>query len=294
MKMIEYLDRYNLSNLSAQEEIFSPEDINPILKLYFIPKEENIIDKISINSIVGIYDNVKSQSLSDLLMVYYQDGDPYDYFSRANGLLDYSPSELRKILDSGLQSGSINVRQMEKNKYFIYSNGIHRFLMLKLAYLHEQRKGNTNELLEKYKIPVTATKCDFIKSYCYFLLSRYSQVEIDRIKNPESGRVETSMGKVRNPSDKEVVDSVMNNVDLNNDDFIYLMKKVPSFNGFMQILNPKLKDRCDSLVISDDELNTRVDTILNPKKQEFDDSADSVKLPSYVDAFSFFGNPMKK
>lgn len=287
MKVLDYLNKYRLLEISTAETIFSPNDINPILEKYFIQKGWDKVANIGIEYLVGICQETQSKSLVELLKVYYQDGESYDYFSRANGPLDYSPDEIRTILDKGLQNGSINVKELEKKRYLINSNGIHRFLMLKLAYLYEQQQG-VEDIQQKFSIPATIIKCDFIKSYCYFLLARYSGVDIDRMYNQESQNLETVMSGKINPSTQEMINSVMTNVEMNNRDFIYLMKKVPSLCGFMQILNPSLRERCDKLEISEKELNDKVSSILESKREKLNESSG---LPDYIDAFSFFGNP---
>ena len=67
------------------------------------------------------------------------------------------------------------------NKHVILTNGMHRFIVLRLLYLNERGKcsnNNLDNLNQKYTIPVQTTKVDTTKTYCKYLIDIFNPASI--------------------------------------------------------------------------------------------------------------------
>lgn len=291
MEITSYIRKYGINEDKLKFMLPVIEKVNPITYSYFIERSY-MLENIILSKIIGI--NQKgNKSFEQLLYEYYSADKPeYDYFSRCNGLLKYSPDKLIDILYKSLSNGSIKIRQVDLNQFCIDTNGIHRFLILKLAYIYDKNKGNlsTEELNQKYTIPVTVRKCDFIKSYCYFLLDNYSSVQISLSLDSSSEFTQylcINGDSVHN--NEKLIALCLEKVDFNNPEILFFMKKIDSFRIFMEQLRPDLNYNLKNINLSENELDEKIYRILHKNSMEMIET----NLPDYIDAFSFFGDPFE-
>ena len=131
--------------------IYTCGDINPIIEKYGIKKPEKK-DLISIADIIG-YNYCSSQSNNLFLsMSYFFDSSKGGYQNRSVGLLDYAEDEIIDKLRTSFEYEPITLVEVEPNKYIIYTNGIHRYTILRAFYLIEKEKVKEDPIkLEKIR-----------------------------------------------------------------------------------------------------------------------------------------------
>lgn len=237
----------NEIDLKIGQQLYETKDINEILEYYGVSINIGWKD-VCIKDILG-YDYGWRNEPNDLLKCFnsYFDSEGDTYHSRANSMLDYSSSEMIEKLKASFKNEPICLSEVEDNKYVIGTNGIHRFIILKVSYLGELSKCTTQEEIEevnkKFTIPVTVQKTDVFKSYCNYLLNRFGNTnlgnfwfKIDR-NNPNLSIVDNGSTKLV-LTDEELLDYMIANIqsDIIEEGTInYSCRKYPSFNNFMNL-----------------------------------------------------------
>ena len=177
--------RDNLPPLSYN---LSYQEINPIIARYSFEKNVGV-KNISVADIVGysIYQIPygKGITLEDALAYYFGENGT-GYQTRSLSMLKLNENNVIEELGPSFKREPITVRETGEGPYNIHSNGMHRYLVLRLLYLKELREAGDdqekiNALREKYTIPVEVTEMELNKTYCNYLMSMARRYEI----NPE-------------------------------------------------------------------------------------------------------------
>lgn len=160
---------------------------------YFEKNEDAIIhSKYDINQVVarwGIYGNLEKSMISianifgksmyDTQNILLELNELFDetagnYQKRSLQMLNYSKDDIIKELEESFYVDAIRLSEIEKDKYVIRDNGMHRAIIIKSHYINELSKCNITEKIEeikkKYTIPVLVEKIDIIKTYSNYLL----------------------------------------------------------------------------------------------------------------------------
>ena len=152
-------------------------DVNPILSRFAMFKAEKNYKLISIDDVLG-YDyrcmDLGSDMISNLSRFFDGDGD--NYHRRSVSMLEIPQSELMDKLYPSFSKEPIYVAEVDKGKYNISNNGMHRFHVLKIHFLDELSKLNPKDknaiknLTKKYSFVANVTELDYVKTYSAFLL----------------------------------------------------------------------------------------------------------------------------
>ena len=157
------------------DKIYSPKEINEVVADYGL-HDSYTNAYLSIADIVGYeyeWMNVTPNVFKSLDSFFDSNGD--GYHSRSVGLLDYSTGELLAKLQDSYIDEPIKVSEIDKGKYIITSNGLHRYTVLRCHYLQEcasaKDEFELKSLRDKYTIPVQLQALNYEKTYCNFLNS---------------------------------------------------------------------------------------------------------------------------
>lgn len=171
--------KISIDKLASQREshILNTEEIDCIVDKYGFDGKKQM-SNISIADIIG-YDTYGENGVN----IFYSFDNFFDqngdgYHSRSCGLLDISSSNIIRTLNNSFTEEPIVVREIHDNQHLIYTNGLHRYTVLRTHFLNESfgLKKDTEEyesVRKKYTIPVISIKVDLIKTYCNYLLSKY-------------------------------------------------------------------------------------------------------------------------
>lgn len=175
----EFIKRHNIDLSSIDTRIYTFKDINPILHKYEV-QGKTYSTNISMNALIGFYEQGNcSLQFPEVLNDFFDEfGD--GYHSRSIGLLSYDLDKLFDILSTSFGVEPIKTLEAD-NKHVILTNGMHRFVVLRLLYLNERSKcseSNLDSLNQKYTIPVQTTPVDLIKTYCKYLIDIFNPTSI--------------------------------------------------------------------------------------------------------------------
>ena len=183
-------NKVNVDKLLELEEstIKFPNQENPILKRYGIVTS-GIDAKVSIGEIVGYSEfHLNSGDNNNILftMKNFFDRKSNGYKARSIGMLDFESGEdALKKLEKSFEEEPLSVEQLGENKFYISSNGLHRYTILRLHYLNDLIKENISleELNKKYQIPVSLTKYQKFNSYCNYIINKCQAGELRQLYN---------------------------------------------------------------------------------------------------------------
>lgn len=168
----------NLSNIDST--IYDIEDINEIVAKFDV-QGQNVSKNVSVAQILGIYnrDDHISGSYPEVLDSFFDyQGD--GYHTRSLSMLEYDEENVINGLMSSFKEEPMVLIEGESNKYLIMSNGMHRFLCMRLLYLSAKSKCKNelelSELIKKYTIPVEVVQIDYIKTYCKYLINLFQPI----------------------------------------------------------------------------------------------------------------------
>ena len=226
---------------SLDTKILSIGEIDPLMEDFCIYKSP-IIAKISISDIYGfdygwrgIYPNI------------FRALDSF-FDESSNGYKSRSCHNLLRTSDEMLSSDSFIKEPMqvvevdELNKiYLIGNNGLHRYSSLRVLYLNElyHHPDREKELKEKYKVLVSLSKIDQVKTYCNFIISSnigdsYIKRELDHNYRPTGNAVlVTGDNRKIVLTDEELLDYTRNIV-INNPNFIEEHNTNSNFQRFVE------------------------------------------------------------
>lgn len=188
-----------------------PQHLNDVLAKgkAFYNLEENA--EISVADIYG-YDTCKGENIFESFEKYF-DSNGDAYHTRSIGMLDCTRNEIvgeiKRDFKTKPPEESIKVAEVEKNKYVITVNGRHRFTVLRALYLMELHKSgykNSEELKEKYKIPVKCERLNTLKTYSIYILKQCGLKEEVRVDWDENYRLTGLLEIVKSDGTKEKID----------------------------------------------------------------------------------------
>ena len=181
---------------------FAYEDLNPIFYEYGF-ENKTVMKDVSIADIVGFskYQIDGARTIIDGFKWCF-DETGGEYKKRGLGMLKIDKDEIVEKLQKSFYKEPITVIETEGNKYNIYTNGMHRFIVLRLLYLSELVKAGENPerieaLRKKYTIPVDVTEINKNKTYSKFLIMRANKFELDPDKRISSIRSEYNQNRVK-------------------------------------------------------------------------------------------------
>lgn len=189
--------------------IYSQDRLNPIISDYGFFRETGI-GQVSVVDIIGDFSDSKCNSGKTIFETmddrFDSEGD--GYHSRSIGMLDYDKDNILNNLNYSFNFEPITVCETgEDGKYTIYTNGLHRFTVLKVFCLKELADADGDEqkieeIKKKYTIPAKITEVDLEQTYCKYLLQEVISDTGD-IK-----RIQTNFNENWKPTGKvELVDS---------------------------------------------------------------------------------------
>ncbi len=123
---------------------------------------------VDISKVVGIPRHIaETKKVVENFSIFFS---PYgdNYHSRANGMLEYDSVEVMEKLKLSFKKEPVRMYKI-KDKYFISSNGNHRFHLLKMHYLMSSFKGE--DVDGKYVVPALVQELDYVKTYVNFISS---------------------------------------------------------------------------------------------------------------------------
>ena len=174
-----FVERINIDFSKIDRKIYREEEINEIVEKYEV-QSEMVDTYVSLENVYGTCNNcVKNYHFPEILDEYF-DANGDGYHSRSVGMLDYDGKTAIENLSKSFKSEPIILIEVDVNKHLVLINGMHRFLVLRLLYLNEKSKCQTQEDLDKlklkYTIPVKTKKVDLLKTYCKFLIDLYQPI----------------------------------------------------------------------------------------------------------------------
>ena len=156
-------------------KLYSTKDINEIInefkESFVIPSKET---NVCIGDIIGMEGLHEKDIFEHLDEFFDEDGKPYK--RRDLELLDLtSENILEKLKDSFFYEPIVCKNIGENNKHIITTNGMHRFMILKIWYLKEIYEAQNNEeqiqeINEKYTIPAKIYENDLRRIYYAYLI----------------------------------------------------------------------------------------------------------------------------
>ncbi len=177
-----FLKKIAIKLNEIDDRIYFVKDINYIFDKYGIQGDSQE-ELIYIENLVGFYndDEITSTSLSETLDCFF-DSTGDSYHSRAVEMLNYDEHNVIEGLNQSFKEEPIKTLKVDYDKHIILSNGMHRFMVLRILYLKAKSKCKTseelNELNEKFIIPVNATVIDSVKTYCKYLINLFQPAQI--------------------------------------------------------------------------------------------------------------------
>lgn len=172
--------KVDIEEFSALEsaKIKNRYDVNSIVAEFklLMPKMEKRI--VSIADVEGYeYENY---GLSDNIIYnlsHFFDAESGGYQSRSVSMLEIPTSELMNKLSKSFVNERVHLNEVDKGKYSIGNNGLHRFNVMKMHYLCELKKLDANDnqgreaLRKKYSFEADVSQIDFVKTYSSYILS---------------------------------------------------------------------------------------------------------------------------
>ena len=177
---IDFINTHNIDFTSFDTRIYTLRDINSILSQYEV-QGKKVTKKVSFNDIVGFYEQRDlHMQFPDILDDFFDElGD--SYHRRSVGLLSYDTDLLLNKLIDSYKIEPIKTLEAD-GKQVIFTDGMHRFVVLRLLFLNECSKCQTideyNAIKERFIIPVEATQIDLVKTYCKYLINTFNPAPI--------------------------------------------------------------------------------------------------------------------
>lgn len=164
-------------------KIYNFGQINPILFENEF-QEKEIQKEVCIGDVWGNDSNKNSGNIFQEMDEYFdENGD--GYHTRALGMLELNTENAINQLKESFKYEPIECSHVENGKYVIMTNGLHRFIVLKILYLKEiqEAKGDKekiNQIREKYTIPMGVININSNKAYCQYLIEKTNPLWINK------------------------------------------------------------------------------------------------------------------
>lgn len=175
------IDIDKLAN-KKESHIWNTKEIDKIIADYCVDEEVKE-ELISIADIVG-YDPSGPNETN----IFYSFDDFFNrngdgYHSRSCGLLDIPEENIMQALASSFKSELMVIHALYDDYNLIYTNGLHRYTVLRAHFLNESskfEKGSEEyeKVKQKYTIPVKVKRVDLLKTYSKYLLSNYPALKL--------------------------------------------------------------------------------------------------------------------
>ncbi len=166
-------------------KLYSKEYFLGVLSSYIIYKPQRI-EEVSIGDIYGYNFDLEEPNVSifELLNSYFKEdkkkkvngfGKKQDYFNRSNENIFLSSNQMIEKSNNCTELITVNRIDIDNNINLIYTNGMHRFLLLKIIYLKmiSLFPDKIDEIKEKFKLKVSLSEIDEIKTFCFFIMDHY-------------------------------------------------------------------------------------------------------------------------
>ena len=164
------LKRHNINPITFAEamrdvKIERYEDYDDSLSSFAIYGEGKT-ETVDISRVRGVFSFMLDDEyfLDNFMKLFDPNGDTYH--SRANGMLTYDESEVKKKLEYSFRVEPIAVYKI-RDEYFIDGNGVHRYMLFKMHHLMDQFRNIKNQ--DKYLIPVKVEELDYHKTCANFI-----------------------------------------------------------------------------------------------------------------------------
>lgn len=199
--------------------IYSPTEVNKIVADFGFQKGYRK-KNVSIADIVG-YDSEFHGNFDNIFdsMDYFFDEYGSLYQKRSTKMLEYSKDDIIEGLSSSFEIEPMSLIETGEGTYTVFTNGLHRYTLLRALYLCEASKVQGDEdalsaLKEKYTIPANVQEIDLDKTYCAFLLDYVAgsgvksiNAEFDSMHNITSNaKVTFTDGTSKSLNNKELIE----------------------------------------------------------------------------------------
>lgn len=146
-------------------------DINQIVAKWGMYEGEEKFN-VSISNIIGMSIGDTKSILQELNELF--DEEKGSYQNRSVSMLKYDRDNILDGLKESFWKEPIILSEIEKEKYIIGNNGMHRCCLLRIHYLNEmlecKSKRQKDEAKKKYYLPALREKIDRTKTYANYLL----------------------------------------------------------------------------------------------------------------------------
>lgn len=242
---------FSISDVSENVDthIYSPMEVNKIVSDYGFQVRTST-RYVSIADIVG-YDTSFHGNSSNIFdnMDYFFDKYGTSYQKRSTQMLEYSKDDIIEGLSNSFEREPMALIETGEGTYTVFTNGLHRYTLLRALYLCEASKVQCDEkalnaLKKKYTIPVKVQEIDLDKTYCAFILDyaggcgvKSIDTEYDSNHNVTSNaKVTFSDGTTQSLSTEELIQ--LTDEKIKNNKFLpFIMQnftnRYPSFKKFI-------------------------------------------------------------
>lgn len=249
------IDVHEISKM-AEAHVYNIYNYYSIISRYIIYNDP-VFTKKSISDIVGIVSepaNYDSDNIVNNLNLYFSRNTDkiINYNNRADTMLAYSSDNIMAGLYSSFNKEPIVITELENGGALISENGMHRYHLLRLLYLNELLKTNTeserNALRNKYTIPVKMETIDLFKTYSNFLLGLSGlPIYLSKKRGEGSKQVGVSVLNYNNEryvvKDEKLIEflrSNLNRIADRSSTVIKLCECIPSFHEYISLYFPEL------------------------------------------------------
>lgn len=174
---LDFLERNNIDvdfvRSKVDTHIYSREEINRIVAEYDF-QGEKYTKQVSIRDIFG-YDTEWRDIVPDIFLSMDDLFDSFGtgYQSRSISMLSYDKDTIMEGLRRSFEKEEMVLVESGEGNFLMFTNGLHRFTLLKALYLAEASKVESEEELEalsqKYIIPAVIVSIELEKTYLKYL-----------------------------------------------------------------------------------------------------------------------------
>ena len=155
--------------------VHNQSEINRIVYDYGCQTEKKM-GEVSLANIVGYYNEADGWSrdiFESMDNFFSTNGTPYH--RRSVGMLEYDRNNIMENLKNSFLKEPISLCESGEGTYTIFTNGLHRFTLLRILYLKELSEANGNpeqikRVNAKYTVPASIVGIDLEQTYCTYLL----------------------------------------------------------------------------------------------------------------------------
>ncbi len=290
-----FIRRLNIDFSEFDSRVYTTKDINPIVAEYEV-QGEGEIKSVPLEFMYGVdkqVDIVPDYTFPKILDSYF-DAEGDGYHSRSVGMLQYDENNVIDKLQGSFSSEPMVLHEVDMDKYVVSTNGMHRFLVMRLLYLSARSKCKNetelNELIKKYTIPVKSKKIDLLKTYCKYLINLFQPADcmneyydnVEELKNSD-GTVQYRLTKILGWRRSEIIDvseeemqryyQSYRYLDAEDDDNFRLTGNsvLKAFNGKIEILTDvELIEKVKKIIKNSDRKSEQLFETLREQAQRYE------------------------